>query len=280
MLVSLPSLSTIAENNMARQIRKKSGTGIYHVMLRGINRQDIFEDDEDYLQMTACLQGLTERYDENGVALEPLCTIYSYCLMSNHIHLLVREQKEDISSVMKRLGVAYAYYFNKKYQRNGHLFQDRFLSEPVNNIEYFMTLMRYIHQNPVHAGLAAEVRDYPWSSWAEYEGMQTDYHICKTSPVIKRLDKTNLYEFVTMPVDSNNILDIDYGIGVNITDDDIKGKIAEISGLQLPTEVQNLAKSERNTILKQLCEYGANIRQISRVTGISYGVIYRAKSGS
>ena len=265
---------------MPRQERTKSGTGIYHVMLRGINRQDIFEDDEDYLQMTACLQGLPERYDENGVALEPLCTIYSYCLMSNHIHLLVREQKEDISSVMKRLGVAYAYYFNKKYQRNGHLFQDRFLSEPVNNIEYFMTLMRYIHQNPVHAGLAAEVRDYPWSSWAEYEGMQTDYHICKTSPVIKRLDKTNLYEFVTMPVDSNNILDIDYGIGVNITDDDIKGKIAEISGLQLPTEVQNLAKSERNTILKQLCEYGANIRQISRVTGISYGVIYRAKSGS
>ena len=105
MLVSLPSLSTIAENNMARQIRKKSGTGIYHVMLRGINCQDIFEDDEDYLQMTVCLQSLTERYDENGVALEPLCTIYSYCLMSNHIHLLVREQKEDISSVMKRLGV-------------------------------------------------------------------------------------------------------------------------------------------------------------------------------
>ena len=79
---------------MPRQERTKSGTGIYHVMLRGINRQDIFEDDEDYLQMIVCLQGLTERYYENGVAAEPLCTIYSYCLMSNHIHLLVREQKE------------------------------------------------------------------------------------------------------------------------------------------------------------------------------------------
>ena len=97
---------------MPRQERTKSGTGIYHVMLRGINKQDIFEDDEDYLQMTSCLQGLTERYDENGVAVDPL--------------------KEDISSVIKRLGVAYAYYFNKKYQRNGHLFQDRFRSEPVN----------------------------------------------------------------------------------------------------------------------------------------------------
>ena len=59
MLVSLPSLSNIAGNNMARQIRKKSGTGIYHVMLRGINRQDIFEDDEDYLQMTSILRAHT-----------------------------------------------------------------------------------------------------------------------------------------------------------------------------------------------------------------------------
>ena len=265
---------------MPRQERLHSATGIYHVMLRGINKQDIFEDDEDYIQFLKILNGLVDRHDDDGHVLPAHCTFYAYCLMTNHIHLLMRELDEQIGESVKRIGVAYARYYNRKYERNGHLFQDRFLSEPVNNIEYFMTLMRYIHQNPVHAGLAAEVRDYPWSSWAEYEGMQTDYHICKTSPVIKRLDKTNLYEFVTMPVDSNNILDIDYGIGVNITDDDIKGKIAEISGLQLPTEVQNLAKSERNTILKQLCEYGANIRQISRVTGISYGVIYRAKSGS
>ena len=58
---------------MPRQERTKSGTGIYHVMLRGINKQDIFEDDEDYLQMTSCLQGLTEGYDENGVTVDPLC---------------------------------------------------------------------------------------------------------------------------------------------------------------------------------------------------------------
>ena len=66
MLVSLPSLSSITRNNMARQIRKKSGTGVYHVMLRGINRQDIFEDDEDYLQMTSILRAQSERYDEKG----------------------------------------------------------------------------------------------------------------------------------------------------------------------------------------------------------------------
>ena len=76
MLVSLPSLSNIAGNNMARQIRKKRGTGIYHVMLRGINRQDIFEDDEDYLQMTSILRAQSERYDEKGGRLSPFCKAF------------------------------------------------------------------------------------------------------------------------------------------------------------------------------------------------------------
>ena len=87
--VSLPShLKTIEP--MARPIREKSGTGIYHVMLRGINRQDIFEDEEDYLQMTSILRGLTDRYDDKGLRLPPLCIFYAYCLMSNHVHLLIR----------------------------------------------------------------------------------------------------------------------------------------------------------------------------------------------
>ena len=97
---------------MTRRIRKRSGTGIYHVMLRGINRQDIFEDDEDYRQMIGLLHTLTERRDENGLLLQPLCTFYAYCLMSNHVHLLIRERAETISEVVKKLGIAYAYYFN------------------------------------------------------------------------------------------------------------------------------------------------------------------------
>ena len=108
---------------MPRQARKESGTGIYHVMLRGINRQDIFEEQE------------------------------AYCLMSNHVHLLLRERTESISISLKHLTVSYAAYYNKCYQRVGHLFQDRFKSEPVNDIEYFVTLLRYVHQNPVKAGI-------------------------------------------------------------------------------------------------------------------------------
>jgi REP element-mobilizing transposase RayT len=96
---------------MARRLREKSGTGIYHVMLRGINRQDIFEDEEDYMQMTSILRGQSERYDEQRLRLPPFCLFYAYCLMSNHLHLLVQEREENVSEVMKRVGVTYAHYF-------------------------------------------------------------------------------------------------------------------------------------------------------------------------
>lgn len=81
---------------MPRQARKESGTGIYHVMLRGINRQDIFEETEDYMRMLSCLQQMLEQYDDHGNRLPPLCTFYAYCLMSNHVHLLLRVNQENI----------------------------------------------------------------------------------------------------------------------------------------------------------------------------------------
>lgn len=81
---------------MARLERKQSGTGIYHVMLRGNNLQDIFEDQEDYRRLLICLRGLCERYDDNGVRLPALCTLYAYCMMSNHVHLLLQEKENNL----------------------------------------------------------------------------------------------------------------------------------------------------------------------------------------
>ena len=132
---------------MPRQPRTASGTGIYHVMLRGINRQDIFEETEDYVRMLSCMQQMLEQYDDQGNRLPPLCTFYAYCLMSNHVHLLLMVNQEDIGSTIKHLAVMYAIYYNQKYSRSGHVFQDRFKSEPVNDMAYFVTLLRYIHQN-------------------------------------------------------------------------------------------------------------------------------------
>ena len=84
--------------------------------------------------------------------------------MGNHFHLLIREQEEKVGETIKRIASSYVYYYNRKYGRDGHLFKERFKSEPVNDMEYFTILLRYIHQNPVKAGVVEKVKDYEYSS--------------------------------------------------------------------------------------------------------------------
>ena len=262
---------------MPRQARQLSGTGIYHVMLRGINRQDIFEDESDYQQMIACLRSLTERYDENGHLLQPLCTFYAYCLMSNHIHLLMREREDTVSEVVKKLGITYAHYFNKKYGRNGHLFQDRFRSEPVDNMEYFVMLLRYIHQNPVKSGIVENVEGYPWSSWNEYTGKCVlGNALCAVSSVLTRIDRQDLMEWVGTPVDEHNaIIDIDTEEKPSLSDDDIRTFLLNTHGIANPLMLQSLEKVRRNYVLKSVKDFGAGVRQLARLTGVSFGVIQK-----
>jgi REP element-mobilizing transposase RayT len=155
---------------MPRVARKKSATKIYHIMIRGINHQNIFVDDEDNEKFIDTLA----RYRKD-IEYE----IYAYCLMGNHIHLLLKEGNEELANMMKRIGASYVYWYNWQYNRKGHLFQDRFKSEPVENDTYFLTVLRYIHQNPVKAGLADNIEAYKWSSYKEYitqaEIVNTDF---------------------------------------------------------------------------------------------------------
>ena len=260
-------------NNMPRQSREKSDTGIYHVMLRGINRQDIFEDEEDYRKMILFLRGLVERTDDNGLRIQPSCLIYSYCLMSNHLHLLVKEKDEGVSEAVKRIGILYAQYFNRKYERNGHLFQDRFRSEPVNSMEYFVTLIRYIHQNPVKAGLVDHVSEYPWSSWSEYVSHTDGF--CATSAVLSRIPRGELAELVCSPVEEYGILDIDADTDKHVSDSETRAFLLEKQGIANPLMVQSLEKGRRDEVLRSAKLFGAGIRQLSRLTGVSFGVIQK-----
>ena len=127
---------------MPRKSRKKSETQIYHVILRGNNRQDIFYNDADRLFMLNRI----EKYSE-----QTCIELYAYCLMDNHIHLLVGKANPNLSKFVQKLATSYAMYFNRKYDRCGHLFHGRFKSEPVETDEYFQTVFRYILQNPEKA---------------------------------------------------------------------------------------------------------------------------------
>ena len=130
--------------DVPRMARVKSNTGVYHLIWRGANRQEIFHDEEDWRMFLNNLKKYKVKLN---------FSMYAWCLMGNHLHLLMKEGDENISNTMKRIGVSYARYYNRKYRTTGHLFQDRFRSENVEERAYFLTVVRYIHQNPVKAGM-------------------------------------------------------------------------------------------------------------------------------
>ena len=113
--------------------------------------------------------------------------LYGYCLMDNHIHLTIDSNGSDISTIMKSINVSYVIYFNKKYRRCGHLFQDRFKSEVVESDRYLVELSRYIHLNPVRAKVVINASDYKWSSYGTYIGLVKGYTgLLDTSLVLKQ----------------------------------------------------------------------------------------------
>jgi REP element-mobilizing transposase RayT len=147
---------------MPRSARKKKSTeGIYHITERGNEGNDIFRDEEDRSQFLDIVRRNQKKYGFQ---------VYAYCLMTNHLHLLLGSQGADISQVMKSINVSYVIYFNRKYRRSGHLFQDRFHSELVDEDSYLVEVSRYIHLNPVRANMVngTAIHEYPWCSYRQY----------------------------------------------------------------------------------------------------------------
>ncbi|MBE0451003.1 MAG: transposase [Clostridia bacterium] len=147
---------------MGRKKRAVSSSGIYHVISRGNGKQYIFHDDQDY--------SVFKNYLSSALNLSEMC-ILSYCLMGNHLHLLVHtEDIGELSGVMHYSLGRYAGYYNVKYERVGSLFASRFKSIPVVCGAYFFCVVKYIHNNPVKDGLVGKMEDYRWSSYGEILG--------------------------------------------------------------------------------------------------------------
>jgi len=260
---------------MARLARKSSETGIYHIMMRGINHQNIFEDSEDFYQFITTLDRMSKQYDLEGNICGTNCTYYAYCLMSNHFHLLVQERDERIGDTMKRIAASYVYYYNRKYHRDGHLFKERFKSEPVNDMAYFTVLMRYIHQNPVKAGIVRHVSDYQYSSWGEYDGsMEPSLQICNTSIVLRRIPFHELNAFVNdlLPEDTY-CLEMEDSSKAGLSDDQVWQLLMDRTNTTNIHSFQDLDNELKRSTLKELKEMGAKVRQLHRLTGISRWII-------
>lgn len=144
---------------MARQKRELSSSGYYHVMYRGNNKEFIFTENRMKLIFLELLKTTTQ---------EEKIDIASYCIMSNHVHLIVKAELDTLSKFSMKLNRKYAIRYNLSNNRTGHAFQERFKSEPVNNDTYLLQAVRYVHNNPINAGLASSASDYKWSSYNDY----------------------------------------------------------------------------------------------------------------
>jgi REP element-mobilizing transposase RayT len=146
---------------MARALRIEFPGAFYHITSRGNEKKDIFRSRKDRERFLFYIESVAERYD---------AVVHTYCLMTNHYHLLLETPRGNLSEIMQYVNGAYTTYFNVKRKRSGHLFQGRFKSIVVDADEYAMELSRYIHLNPVRAGIVGKPEDHEWSSYRAYIG--------------------------------------------------------------------------------------------------------------
>lgn len=257
---------------MPRRAREKSESGIYHIILRGANRQEIFHDDEDCLRFLETVERYKKQID---------IRIYGWCLMGNHIHLLLGEGYEEISVTMKRIGVSYAWYYNWKYNTVGHLFQDRFKSERVDRDKYLITVIRYIHQNPAKAGLVKKLADWKWSSCIGYYGGETYPPGLLDSELIPGMFSEERTSAIAGFKEFNEIRNEDKCLenetSKRLTDDQARAEIKKIIPVTVMVQIKSLPKAQRDEIISKVKEIeGLTQRQAARILGISPNLIFKA----
>ncbi len=246
---------------MPRAARKKSSTGIYHMLLRGASKQSVFYDDEDKEEFLIRLKLVKEKDDFE---------FYAFCLMDDHVHLLIGEKEASVGKIMQRLLPSFVFWYNSKYERLGNLFQDRFKSEPIEDDSHLLSAVRYIHQNPLKAKMAVEASDYKWSSYSAY--LNSEESIIDKSFVLSNFQDEEQYCQFMKSHEENTFLEPreSYKISDRRLLEEIKKKLK----IENTNELLFLEKAEFKTKIKKIYEIkGSTPRQISRVTGIPFGKI-------
>lgn len=265
---------------MCRIPRGRSEADIYHVYLRGSGRQLIYESDQD---RRFFLHILTLALRETDAQL------YAYTLMGNHYHLIVKIDFNKLPAFAYRLNGTYATYFNDHHGRQGHLFESRYKSQPIDSNSYFLEAIRYVHRNPVAAHMAPTCADYPWSSYSAYFRQVTlcndadhpeDQHLLRpTIPdTAKALDMLGgqeaFQEFHSHPCKEKLADDRPYA--ASLTESDMIEMAREaLQGLE-PSTIKSLPKQDRDQKLRLLKLSMLTQPQIALVTGICQSTVSRA----
>ncbi len=229
-------------------------------MLRGADRRIMFSDTEDCERFLDTMRRVKSDSDFK---------LFSYCLMGNHVHLLIKEETIPLEVVFKRIGSSYVYYYNWKYQLHGHLLQDRFRSEKVEDDPYFLDVLRYICQNPVKAGLSKTPFEYPWLGCSR---ITSDERLLDDLGETTDMNRQELMSFVSQPVETEHLDDTGM---VRLTDREAMERLCAACGCDTVQEIGGWSAERREEAARTAREIGISVRQLSRLTGISKTTIER-----
>lgn len=251
---------------MVRMARKQAESGFYHITMRGDGGLQIFEDDSDRNFFLAVLQDCFSKAEISTIA---------WCLMDNHVHLLVLDSRFRQSEAIHRLSSTFARRYNQRCDRRGHVFQGRFGSTPIETEEHLLSAVRYIHLNPERAGIESH-DNYRWSSYRDYMGFGG---FTEKGFVLEMLGGPSSFAAFSRP--DENEAPYRPVASARVADDDallVASKAIENrghAGLH-PSCVRSLPKVERDSVLLDLRSVGLGVSQIARLTGLGTATIKRA----
>lgn len=244
---------------MPRRARIKSESGFYHVMIRAIDRQIIFKDEEDYDKYRSVFNSYRKEY---GIKL------LAWCMMPNHVHLLIKDTSDSISSFFRVFGTVFVSWYNAKYNRIGHLFQDRFRSEPIESTAYLLKAIRYIHFNPVKAKICQDPAVYKYSSYAYYfqSGRYRKNDLLFGEITMEEFEKFHREK------NDDNFLDIDDSFR-KITDIAVNQIVNRVLGSGNILLIKDLPDEQKKSLVRILNNEGATCSQIQKCTGLPIQLI-------
>jgi len=233
--------------------------GYHHVINRGVNRSNIFIDKSDYDIFLKIVCKACSSYK---------VVLHDYCLMSNHFHLLVETKLDNLSLFMKHINSNYAIYANKKYNRSGHFWQGRFYSRYIANEAYYYTLIRYIEQNPIEAGIVDDVGEYPYTLGSVIANKQNPIFCTKDSKLLKELNYENIQEIIGIELDNEAKEQLK-----EIQDQKVQVKDNQKRVLKVKSLEEHFKNTNRNDGIKSAFEDGYTQAEIAKFVDLSRSMV-------
>lgn len=255
---------------MPRLLRRNSGTGYFHVVVRGNNKGYVFKLDRDKMAYDNLLRSFQEEYN---------MVIGAWCYMNNHVHLLIEGDSDDLSNYMKMINQKFTHRYHKGNETCGHIFQGRYFCAPIDDQSYLRCVVRYIHNNPVNAGMVKSPNEYPWSSYNDFfkaiklEDIKEVYQLFGSVKVFAEFHKH--FDFNDYGDCQEDVLSYRKQIIERVKD-----QYLVCNGIKSMESIIENVELKRNYVIELLKLEWLSIQEISQIANISVYIVKQIRADS